>query len=108
VAAGVRFLPFTEAKMLISKNVNLAAANQGSDIATATFDEEKLKSLLKSAVAEALGENGDLVPEIVVEVMEDITLARVTEQGLGGARSSFGRHFIYKIGENNYGDQGCG
>ncbi len=52
-------------------------------MATATFDEEKLKDLLKSALVEVLVENRDLVQDIVEEAMEDIALARAIEQGLG-------------------------
>jgi hypothetical protein len=48
----------------------------------ATFDEEKLKDLLKSALVEALEEHRDLVQDIVEEAMEDFTLARAIEQGL--------------------------
>jgi hypothetical protein len=52
-------------------------------MATATFDEERLKELLKSALAEALEDNRDLVRNIVEEAIEDIALARAIEQGLG-------------------------
>lgn len=52
-------------------------------MATATFDEETLKGLLKSALVEALEENRDLVQDIMEEAMEDIALARAIEQGLG-------------------------
>ena len=48
----------------------------------ATFDEEKLRELMKSALIEALEERGDFVREIVAEVIEDIALARAIEQGL--------------------------
>ncbi|MGB8507068.1 MAG: hypothetical protein WCD76_01565 [Pyrinomonadaceae bacterium] len=51
-------------------------------MATATFDEEKLKDLLKMALVEALEENRDLVLDIVGEAMEDIALARAIEEGL--------------------------
>lgn len=47
-----------------------------------TFDEEKLKDLLKSALVEALEEHRDLVQDIVEEAMEDFALARAVEQGL--------------------------
>jgi hypothetical protein len=47
-----------------------------------TFDEEKLKDLLKSALVEALEEHRDLVQDIVEEAMEDFALARAIEQGL--------------------------
>lgn len=49
-----------------------------------TISEEKLKDLMKSALAEALEERRDLVQDIVEEAMEDIGLARAIEQGLGG------------------------
>ena len=51
-------------------------------MATATFDEEELKELLKAAVVEALKEQRDLVRDIVEEALEDIALARAIEQGL--------------------------
>lgn len=57
-------------------------------MATATFDEEKLKDLLKAAVVEALKENRGLVQEIVEEAVEDIALARAIEQGLGSTTVS--------------------
>lgn len=47
-----------------------------------TFDEERLKKLLKSALGEALEEHRDLVREIVEEAMDDLALARAIEQGL--------------------------
>jgi hypothetical protein len=49
---------------------------------TATFDEAKLKDLLKSALVEALEENRGLVREIVEEALVDIALARAIEQEL--------------------------
>jgi hypothetical protein len=52
-------------------------------MATATFDEERLKELLKAALAEALEDNRDLVRDIVEAAIEDIALARAIEQGLG-------------------------
>jgi hypothetical protein len=57
-------------------------------MATATFDEEKLKDLLKTALVEALKENRDLVQDIVEEAMEDIALARAIEQGLSSESAS--------------------
>ncbi|HJQ34492.1 MAG TPA: hypothetical protein VJ866_20095 [Pyrinomonadaceae bacterium] len=53
-------------------------------MATATLDEDKLKSVVKAAFVEALREHRDLVQEIVEEAMEDIALAHAIEQGLGG------------------------
>ncbi len=50
-------------------------------MATATIDEEKLKDLLKSALAEVLEEHRDLVQEIVEDAMEDVGLTRAIEQG---------------------------
>lgn len=50
---------------------------------TATFDEDKLKYLLKLALVEALEEQRDLLRDIVEEVVDDIALARAIEQGLG-------------------------
>lgn len=49
----------------------------------ATFDEERMKDLLKSALVEALEEHRDLVQDIVEEAIEDFALARAIEQGLG-------------------------
>jgi hypothetical protein len=66
-------------------------------MATATIDEEKLKSLLKSALVEALEEHRDLVQEIVEEAVEDIALARAIEQGLGG--ESVSRDEVFAIFE---------
>jgi hypothetical protein len=48
----------------------------------ATFDEQKLKDLLKSALVEVLEERRDLVQDIVEEAMEDFGLARAIERGL--------------------------
>lgn len=62
---------------------------------TATFDEEKLKDLLKSALVEALSEQRDLVQEIVEEALEDIALARAIEQGLGS--DSISRDEVFAI-----------
>ena len=48
----------------------------------ATFDEERMKVLLKSALVEALEEQRDLVQDIVEGAIEDFALARAIEQGL--------------------------
>ena len=64
-------------------------------MATATIDEEKFKSLVKSALVEALKEHRDLVQEIVEEAMEDIALAHAIEQGLGG--ESVSRDEVFAI-----------
>jgi hypothetical protein len=48
----------------------------------ATFDEQRLKDLLKSALVEVLEEHRELVQDIVEEAMEDFALARAIEEGL--------------------------
>jgi len=67
-------------------------------MATATFDEEKLKDLLKSALVEALKEQRDLVQDIVEEALEDIALARAIEQGLDS--KSISRDEVFAILED--------
>jgi hypothetical protein len=47
-----------------------------------TFDEEKLKDLVKTALVEALEEHHGLLRDIVEEAMEDFALARAVEEGL--------------------------
>jgi hypothetical protein len=54
-------------------------------MATTKVDEERLKDLLKLALAEALEEHRELVLDIVEEALEDIALARAIEQGLSSA-----------------------
>ena len=58
-----------------------------------TFDEEKLKDLLKTALVEALEEHRDLVQDIIEEAMEDFALARAIEQGLTSKSVSRGEVF---------------
>jgi hypothetical protein len=53
-------------------------------MANATIDEERIKDLLRAALAEALVDNRDLVREIVEEVLEDICLARAIDEGVDG------------------------
>lgn len=48
----------------------------------ATFDEEKLKELLKSALVEALEERCDLVQDIVEEAMRTSRLPTLSSMGL--------------------------
>lgn len=67
-------------------------------MATATFDEEELKGLLKAAVVEALKEQRDLVRDIVEEALEDIALARAIEQGLNS--KSIPRNEVFTILED--------
>jgi hypothetical protein len=47
-----------------------------------SIDEEKLKDMLKSAVAEVFEERRDFVKEIVEEAMEDIALMRAIDEGV--------------------------
>ena len=47
-----------------------------------SIDEEKLKDLLKSAVAEVLEERREFVKEIIEEAMEDVALARALDEGV--------------------------
>ena len=47
-----------------------------------SFDEEKLKDIVKSAVREALAEQRELVREAIEEAIEDVVLVRAIEQGL--------------------------
>ena len=61
----------------------------------ATFDEEKLKELFKSALAEALEEHRDLVQDIVEEALEDFALSRAVEEGLGS--ESVSRDEVFAI-----------
>jgi len=68
-------------------------------MATATIDEERLKDLLKSAVAEALEEQRNLVREIVEEAMEDIALSRAIDQGRGSESASREEVFAILEGE---------
>ena len=51
-------------------------------MATAAFNEKKLRGILKSAMAEAFKENRELMQDIVQEALEDIAIARAIEQGL--------------------------
>ncbi|HEX8476207.1 MAG TPA: hypothetical protein VF666_19565 [Pyrinomonadaceae bacterium] len=57
-------------------------------MALATFDEERLRDLLKSALVEALEEHRDLVRDIVEEALEEIALARAIEEGLDSEPAS--------------------
>jgi len=51
-------------------------------MATAALNEKKLRSIVKSALAEAFKENRELMQDIVQEALEDIAMARAIEQGL--------------------------
>jgi hypothetical protein len=60
-----------------------------------TFDEEKLKDILKAALVEVLEERRDLVQDIVEEAIEDFALARAIEQGL--ASESVSRDEVFAV-----------
>jgi hypothetical protein len=60
-----------------------------------TFDEEKLKDILKAALVEALEEHRDLVQDIVEDAMEDFAFTRAIEQGL--ASESVSRDEVFAI-----------
>lgn len=47
-----------------------------------SIDEQRLKDMLKSAVAEVFEERRDFVKEIVEEAMEDIALMRAIDEGV--------------------------
>jgi hypothetical protein len=65
---------------------------------TAVIDEERLKDLLKAALAEALEEHRELVQDIVEEALEDVALARAIEQGLNS--ESVSRDTVFTILED--------
>lgn len=48
----------------------------------ATFDEEKLRVLVKTALLEVLEEHRGILRDIVEEAIEDFALARAIEEGL--------------------------
>ena len=84
--------------LISEENVSLDH-RKGSYMSTATFDEERLKDLLKSALVEALEENRSLVQDIVEEALEDIALARAIDQGLNSGSGSRAEVFSILEGE---------
>ena len=50
-------------------------------MATAAFNEKKLRGIVKSALADAFKENRELMQDIVQEALEDIAMGRAIEQG---------------------------
>jgi len=64
-------------------------------MATATLNEKKPLTLLKSAFAEALEEQRALVQDIVEDALEEISLSRAIDQGLHSKPVS--RAAVYKI-----------
>jgi len=69
-------------------------------MAMATFDEEKLKDLLKSALVEVLEERRELVQDIVEDAMEDIALTRAIKEGLSS--ESVSRNKVFAILEGSH------
>jgi hypothetical protein len=51
-------------------------------MATAALDEKRLRGIVKAALVDAFKENRDLMQDIVEEAIEDITIARLIEDGL--------------------------
>ena len=51
-------------------------------MATAALDEKRLRGIVKAALVDAFKENRDLMQDIVEEAIEDITIARLVEDGL--------------------------
>jgi hypothetical protein len=60
-----------------------------------TIEEAKLKKLLKSAVAEVLQEQRDLVRQAVIEAVEELGLVRAIEEGAGS--KSVSRDQIFRL-----------
>ncbi len=60
-----------------------------------TIEEAKLKKLLKSAVAEALEGQRDLVREAVMDAVEEVALGRAIEEGAGSKTVS--RDQIFRL-----------
>jgi len=46
-----------------------------------SVDDEKLKSMLKAAVVEALQERTDLLQEAIAEAIEEVAMVRAIEEG---------------------------
>lgn len=46
-----------------------------------TFNQDQLRDLIKSAVAEALEEQRDLLYQVVEEALEDLALGRAIAEG---------------------------
>ena len=63
-----------------------------------SIDEEKLKEMLKAAVAEVFEERREFVKDIVEEAIEDIALARAIDEGVG--TEGVNRDAVFKILES--------
>ena len=59
------------------------------------IDEDRLKTLLKSAVVEVLEERRELVRDLIAEALEDIAMARAIEEG--AATGTVDPAEVYKI-----------
>jgi methionyl-tRNA synthetase len=69
-------------------------------MATAAINEKKLRSIVKSALADAFKENRELMQDIVQEALEDIAITRAIEQGL--ATKSVPRKKVFAILEGGH------
>lgn len=56
-----------------------------SAMANVPVDEDRLKELLKVAIAEVLEERRDLVVELVEQALEDVGLVRAMEEAEGSS-----------------------
>lgn len=53
----------------------------GDIMSIKAIEEDRLKSLLKTALLEALDERRDLFRELIAEAIEDLAMARAIEEG---------------------------
>ncbi len=60
-----------------------------------TFDITQLKALIKTAIAEVLQEQQEILSDIIVEAMEDIALIKAIEEG--EATETVDRETIFKL-----------
>ncbi len=67
-------------------------------MATATFEEEKLKDLIKSALIEVLETRRDLMQDIIEDAMEDLALAKAIKHGTESEKVS--REEVFAILED--------
>jgi hypothetical protein len=64
----------------------------------ALIDEQRLKELLKAAVAEAFEERRELISDAVWEAMEDLALVRAIQEGQASAQIS--REEVFRVLDN--------
>ena len=55
-------------------------ANTEVSVGRISVDDEKLKSMLKAAVVEALQERTDLLQEAIAEAIEEVAMVRAIEE----------------------------